>query len=125
MKKILKFLNKLRFWIVKYIYTNRLFLSYFILSLIGTILVRLFTVGNDLFFKSTAIDIGLILVIGAFGYLVKPKNQFKYFFTWIIIFTITEFINSIYYVFYTSFASVGEIATLGQTETVADSIFIS
>ena len=123
MKLIKKYFNKIRLGIVKYCYTNRLFLTYLILSISGAMFLRYITVGTALFFKATAVDLGLILIIGSFGYLVKPKNQFKYFFTWIIIFTLIEFVNSIYFVFYSYFASIGEIATLGQTETVADSIY--
>ena len=68
-------------------------------------------------------DLGLILIIGALGYFVKPKNQFKYFFTWLIIFTTIEVINSVYYTFYASFGSLAELSTLSQAETVTDSIF--
>lgn len=115
-------LKKLRRNIIEYIATNRLFLSYVIISLIGLFLIRLFTVGITSI-APFIVDIALVLIIGAFGYLVKPKNQYRYFFTVILIFTIMEVVNSIYYTFYYSFASFGELGTLGQTETVAGSIF--
>ena len=43
--------------------------------------------------------------------------------TLIIIYTLAEFINHIYYIFYNSFASFGELAGLGQAETVTGAIF--
>ena len=109
--------------IVEYIITNRLFISYVVLSLIATICVRAFTIGSALKLKPLLTDLGFILVIGGLGYLVKPKNQFKYYFTWLIIFNLICLISSIYYRFFTSFASIGELATVRQTETVTGSIF--
>ena len=109
--------------IVEYIITNRLFISYVVLSLIATICVRAFTIGSALKLKPFLTDLGFILVIGGFGYFVKPQKQFKYFFAWLIIFNLMCLISSIYYRFFTSFASIGELATIGQTETVTGSIF--
>lgn len=124
MKEKIKFtLRKIRRSIIEYIATNRLFLSYVIISLLGLVLIRNFTIGNALSFKTFIVDLALVLIIGSFGYLIKPKNQFRYFLIVILIFTTMEVINSIYYTFYYSFASFGEIATAGQTETVAGSIF--
>lgn len=123
MKKIKLALKKLRRNIIEYIATNRLFLSYALISLIGLILIRNFTVGHPFQIEPLIMDIALILIIGSFGYLVKPKNQYRYFFIVVLIFTIMEVVNSIYFTFYYSFASFGELSTLGQTETVAGSIF--
>lgn len=123
MKKINKNLKKIYNLVIKYIYTNRLFLTYLLFSICGTIILRDITISKGFLYKPLLCDIGLILIVGSLGYLVKPKNQFKYFFTWLIIFTVIEFINSIYYTFYASFASLGELTTLSQTETVVDSIF--
>lgn len=124
MKKIKKYLNKIRLAIVKYIYTNRLFLTYFLLATLGTIIVRWATIGNLTAFKPLLVDMGLIILIGAFGYIIKPHNQFKYFFTWLIVFTVFEVVNSIYFIFYEGFASFSQLSTLSQTETVVDSIFV-
>lgn len=122
MKKVKKSLNKLITGLISYIYTNRLFLSYLVISVIGTIILRYYTVKGDYFFGSLITNIGIILLVGAFGYLIKPKNQFKYFFIWIIFFTALEVINSIYYMFYTNFASLAEISSVSQLETVSDSV---
>ena len=121
-KKFNMYLKKVKLLFTKYVYTNRLFLTYLFLTLCGSIILRNFTIAAEFSFKPLFTDLGLILIIGALGYFIKPKNQFKYFFTWIIIFTLMEVVNSVYYTFYASFASFSELATLGQAETVTDSI---
>ena len=117
------FLRKVKKSLVSYFMTNKLFISYIILALIGTIIARFFSFGHTFFLKAHVTDLALILLIGLFGYLFKPKNRYKYYLTWLIIYSVIEFVNVIYYKFFTSFASFGEVATLGQTETVAGSIF--
>lgn len=123
MKKLNQFLKKIRLGFTKYVYTNRLFLTYLILAICGSIILRNVTISGSFSFKPLFTDLGLILLLGSFGYFVKPKNQFRYFFIWLIIFTVMETVNSVYYTFYASFASVAEFATLSQAETVTDSIF--
>lgn len=116
-------LRKIRKNVLEYIASNRLFITYTIISLLGLLLVRHFTVGNMFSFKTFIVDFALVLIIGSFGYLVKPKNRYRYFLIVLIIFTIMEVVNSVYYTFYYSFASLGELSTLGQTETVMSSIY--
>ncbi|MBR1413578.1 MAG: LTA synthase family protein [Bacilli bacterium] len=123
MKKKLNFSPRnVRKKVASYIITNRLFISYFILSLIGTILLRYNTVGKALSIKPIICDIALILIIGSFGYFVKPKKQFRYYFICMLVYTVAEVLNSIYYTFFVSFASFGEISSLSQTDTVTGSI---
>ena len=100
--KIFECLRTIRKNIVEYIITNRLFLSYVILSIIGTLLVRKFTIGSFFSLKPFITDLGIILVVGGLGYFVKPKNQFIYYFIWIILFTLINIISSIYYTFFFS-----------------------
>ena len=118
LKKPKDFLNKF----IKYITSNRLFLSYVIISLIGSILIRTCTIGNTFDYKPFIVDLALILMIGSFGYLIKPKRQFTYFFAWIIIFNTINIISSIYYTFYEAFPSVSLIASITQVGDVADSV---
>ena len=122
-EKIKLFFRKLRKNVIEYIATNRLFLTYVIIAMAGLMLARNFTIGNMWDFPAFISDLALVLTIGALGYLVKPKNQYRYFMIILIIFTLMEVINSIYYTFYTSFASFGELGTVGQTETVMGSVY--
>ena len=115
--------TKVRGKITNYFLTNKLFISYVILALIGTIVARGFSFGHIFYLKAHATDLALILIFGSFAYFMKPRNRFKYLLFWLIAFAAIETINVIYYKFFTSFASFGELATLGQTETVVGSIF--
>ena len=123
MEKIRKYFKKIKSAIIKYVYTNRLFLSYLVLSIIGTIILRNVTISGGFSIKPLFTDTGLILIIGSIGYLVKPQKQYKYFFTWLIIIATLEVINSIYYIFYSSFGSLSELTTLSQAKTVTNSIY--
>ena len=123
MANLINYLKKLKSLFTQYVYTNRLFFIYLVLSICGTIILREVTINIPFSLKPFLVDLGLIILIGSFGYFIKPKNQFKYFFIWIIIFTIINIVNSIYYTFYSNFASIAELSTLSQAETVTDSIF--
>ena len=123
MEKIKRFLNKFRMSSLSYFFTNRLFLSYVLLSFLGCFLLREFTVGHAFAFKPIITDIGTVTVLGAFGYFFKPNKQYRYFMFLLCFITFLCVANSIYYTFYTNFASVGELATLSQAETVTGSIF--
>lgn len=121
--KVINLFTKIRKSVVNYFLTNKLFISYVLLAFIGTVIARGFSFGHLIFPKAHATDLALILIIGSFAYLMKPKNRYKYLLTWLVIFTLIETINVIYYKFFTNFASFSELATLGQTETVVGSIF--
>jgi len=118
-KKAIKFILKK---IKGYLLTNKLFLSYAILSIISCTLLRAFTIGDALSYKPFVVDLSLILIIGSMGYLIKPKKQFVYFATWLIIFTFVNIANGIYYTFYFSFATFGLLSSLGQAGEVTGAV---
>ena len=121
-KKVVSFLKKTRKRISKYLSVNRLFLTFVIFALFQTVLVRNYTLGNTFAFKPFICDLALLILIGSFGYFIKPKKQFTYYFIWMLIVTIMCIVNSIYYVFYTSFASFSLLAELGLVGEVGDSL---
>lgn len=106
----------------KYISTNILFLSYAFLTLIVEIIVRSVTVGG-FSFKPIIADLIVIIIIGSFGYLFKPKYQFRYFFAWLIFWTCLAIGNTIYYQFFKSFLSVNLLSTASMVGEVNDSLF--
>lgn len=109
--------------IKKYASTNILFLSYIVLSLLIGFLLRIFTIGTPIYFKAFLSDFMVSLLIGAFGYLFKPKYQFSYFFVWILFATFLAIGNTIYYQFYQSFLSVNLISTASMLGAVDDSLY--
>lgn len=119
MKEVIK---KLKKQYKNYFRTNVLFLSFVSMSVINASLLRFLTVKNYFDFNPILADLAVVLVIGAFGYLLKPKHQFKYFFGWSIVFTIICIINSVYYTNYVSFASISLLGTSNQALSVVDAI---
>ena len=105
-----------------YIKTNVLFLTFFFTSLMNGCLLRFLTVKNYFDIPPLIADAAVVFIIGAFGYFIKPKHQFKYFFTWGIIFTALCITNSMYYTNYLSFASFSLLETSLQLIDVSDAV---
>ena len=118
----MKFFKRIRKKFSKYLATNRLYMIFVVFCMIETMLLRAFTIGNPFSFKPFICDLSMVMLIGAFAYLIQPKKQFRYFFIWMLIITTTCVVNSIYYVFYhtfTSFSLLTEIRFIGE---VGDSV---
>ena len=121
-EKIKKFLMNFKIQSKDYLKTNVLFVTFVITSILNEILLRTFTVKNTFELKPVIADIAIVLLVGAIGYFIKPKHQFKYFFTWSIIFTALCLINSMYYTNYVSFASFSLLETSLQIVDVGDAV---
>ena len=80
-KDFIDFFKSFKKWSKTYISTNILFMTFVLTSLINAYLIRFFTVKNYFNLKPIIADLAVILIIGAFGYLFKPKHQFKYYIT--------------------------------------------
>lgn len=120
--KIVKVFNLVIKNIKKYFSNNILFTTFVVISLFIGLLIRLLTVGGAFAFKPLLSDLMVVLIIGSFSYLLKPKNRFIYLFFWIILFTVLAVANTIYYEFYKSFISVNLIATMKMLREVDDSL---
>ena len=118
--KIRKIITK---FLKKYASTNILFLSYVVLSVLIGFSLRWATIGNKYIFKPIFCDIAVALLIGAFGYLFKPKYQFRYFFSWLFFAVALAIANTIYFQFFKSFISVNLISTASMIGEVNDSLF--
>ena len=121
-KKVNTLAKKVRKKIVQYISTNRLSISFMVLSMIETTLFRYFIFGNPWQFMPCTIDFAIILIIVSISYFIKPNKQYNYYLIWSIIITLMCIINSVYYSFYMSFASFSLLASLSQVRTVTDSL---
>ena len=100
---------KTKLW--NYLKTNIIVTVFIITSLINAIMLRGLTVGNIFAIKPVIADLVVLLFITAFGYFFRPKNQFKYYIVWSIIFTLVCLINCVYYANYISFASFSLLQT--------------
>ena len=120
---IIRFLNKIKDYVIYYVKHNRLFLSYLFLGLINCFLIRYLTVGNWYNIKTIFIDLSILGFFGSFAYLFKPNKQYPFLFTLFVINTIVCLVNAIYYTWYVSFASFSLISAIGQVGEVGDAVF--
>ena len=97
--------------ILRYIKTNVLFISYVLINLVNSWLLRIVTMGNLFSFKAMISDLAFILVFGAFAYLLKPKKQFKVLMPLTVVMTLVCIVNAIYYENYISFSSFSLLST--------------
>ena len=121
--KLLQVAKKVNLFLKVYVKTNVLFISFVILTLFNSTVLRFYTVEKFWNIKPVLADLAVILLIGSLGYFFKPKKQFRYFSVIAIIFTFICFANSLYYTNYLSFTSVSLLATSTQTIGVADAIW--
>ncbi|MDD2518500.1 MAG: LTA synthase family protein [Bacilli bacterium] len=117
-----EFIRKFKRSARTYLNTNILFMSFVLSNVLNGWILRAFTVRNYFELKPILADFAVCLIIGAFGYFLKPNKQFKYFFGWSIFFTALCVINSIYYTNYISFASISLLTTTLQLFDVADAV---
>ncbi len=107
-----KIINKFRnISFILYIKTNVLFITFVLINLINSWLLRIVTMGNYFSIKAMIADLAFILVVGSFAYLVKPKKQFRVLMPLTIVMTLTCIINAVYYENYVSFASFSLLST--------------
>lgn len=121
--KIKGYFEKLIKIFKKYFSTNILFSFYLIISISLSLTLRILTVGVSFSIKPILCDLFIALIIGSFGYLFKPHNQFKYFLAILSIFTFLCVINSLYYTFYKSFLSISLLESMVMLKDVKSSVF--
>ena len=122
-----KFFLKLKSKIVNFSFKdyckkNVLFLSFVLASVINGLLLRGLTVKNFFDVRPIIADAGIVILIGAFGFLVKPKKRFLYYLVWSILFSVICIINSMYYTNYLSYSSISLFATSFLIVDVGDAI---
>ena len=111
--------------IKKYFKENILFLTYVLVNVLNATMLRFFcmhTVENYLSLRAILGDALVVVFVGAFGYLFKPKNRPAYYFWVTMFFSAICVINSIYYTFYTSFASLSMLGLVQYIGDVGDAV---
>ena len=125
--KLIKQIKKIKteHLISKYIKTNVLFLSFVITSVLNATLLRAFcipTIASIFSIKAILADLAVVVIIGSFGYLLKPKHRFTYYICFNIFLTAICMINSVYYTYYTSFASISMLSLTQYVGEVGDAV---
>ena len=115
-KEFKKLVNKIKIRykeisILRYVKTNILFISYVLINLINSWLLRIVTMENLFSFKAIISDLAFIFIFGAFAYLLKPKKQFKVLMPLTVVMTLVCIVNAVYYENYISFASFSLLST--------------
>lgn len=114
----MKFKEKIKKSFVEY----RLLYYFIFSSIINATMLRCFTVFNYFSLRPFIADLGIIFLFSALSFLVKEKNKNKYFLIVTIISVVMFIVNSMYYTFYKSFASVSLLATSVFVVDVGDAI---
>lgn len=97
--------------------------TFFIISnLINGLIIRIVTVKNGLFISPLLVDLGFLILVSLLSLLIKKEKRIRYFITLSIIFNIVCIVNSIYYHYYSSFASISLIANITFASDVSDAI---
>ena len=123
MKKLVAFINRiLKFDYVNYCKNNVLFLTFVSASIINGFLLRSLTVKNYFDIRPIIADAAMVILIGSFSYLFKPKKRFFYFLFWSFVYSLICIINSMYYTNYLSYSSISLIATSFLIVDVGDAI---
>ncbi len=109
----------------EYIKNNILFITFVLTTVLSSTVLRFFcmnTLENYLAIKPIIADLAVVIIIGAFGYLFKPKHRFTYYMGMNIFLTAICMINSVYYTFYTSFASISMLSLTQYVGAVGDAV---
>lgn len=125
-----KFLNKIKTFffkilsnLKKFIVENKFYNIFVITNVFNALLLRIFTVNNGLDPRPLIQDFVVILAVGSIVFLFKKdRTKLVYLTTISIICVILCVINSMYYTFYTSFASVSLLATSVFVIDVGDAV---
>lgn len=109
--------------ILKTIKEDHLFEVFFIASnLLNGLILRIITVSNGLSISPLLMDLFFLILISLLSLLFKRKNRGKFLIVMSIILNLICIINSVYYHYYSSFASVSLLATAVFAKDVGDAI---
>ena len=125
--KLVKSVNTIKkeHLISEYAKQNILFIVFVITGVVNATLLRAFcmpTIESILSIQAILADTAVVVIIGSFGYLFKPKNRFTYYIIFNIFLTLICTINSVYYTYYTSFASLSMLSLTQYVGEVGDAV---
>ncbi|MBR3161356.1 MAG: LTA synthase family protein [Bacilli bacterium] len=120
LKMIGKFLKKNY---VSFFKKNPLLLFFICSVVLNTLLLRVLTVNNGLYFKPFFVDLGFVFVVTSFSFLFKTdKARKRYIICFSIFSTVLCIVHSMYYTYYDSFASISLLATSTFVVDVGDAV---
>ena len=100
-----------------------LLFCFLITALLNTLLLRIVTVGNWFYIKPLIADLGMLFIFSSFMFLLKSdKKRKRYLFILSLVLSIICIVHSLYYTYYSSFASVSLLATSTFVVDVGDAV---
>ena len=107
--------------ISSFIKKNPLVIVYVFGNVINGLLLRVFTTGH---FEVRAIflDFAFVLFLASFSFLIKKNKRIKYYYITTFFMVVICIINSMYYNYYASFASVSLLSTSVFVKDVGDAV---
>ena len=100
-----------------------LLFCFVITALLNTLLLRILTIGNFSYFKPLLADLGMICILSSFMFMFKTeKRRRRYLVVLSFIMSIICVVHSVYYTYYSSFASVSLLATSTFVVDVGDAV---
>ena len=91
---------------------------------INGLFLRLITIKSGLKASAVMMDAGILIILGLFSLLFKnKKRRVKYLFIMTILMTLICVINSLYYHYYSSFASISLLSTAVFVKDVSNAVF--
>lgn len=96
-------------------------LFYIIANIINAILLGIFSTGN-FSIRALLFNIGYVLIMGSFSFLIKKKNRNIYYFLTSFYMIACCVVNVMYYNYYSSFVSVSLLATSVFVKDVGDAV---
>ena len=123
-KKIIKKIKKEHLF-SKYLKENILFVMFITICIVNATILRSFcmpTIESIFSIQAILADAAVVVIIGAFGYLIKPKNRFTYYIVLTIFLSAICMINSVYYSYYSSFASISMLSLTQYVGEVGDAV---
>lgn len=97
-------------------------ITFITLNIINGVLLRLNTVNNTFRLSPFLFELGFLMLLTIPSYYLKKEKKNRYYLIVTIILTIICIINSIYYNYYKSFASLSILANLSFAGDVSDAI---
>ena len=100
-----------------------LLFCFIVTSLLNTLLLRIITVGNYWYLKPLFADLGMLFIFSSFMFLFKTdKRRKRYLIIMSLVTSIICVVHSLYYTYYSSFASVSLLATSTFVVDVGDAV---
>ena len=100
-----------------------LLFCFIVTALVNTLLLRILTVGNFYYIKPLMADLAMLFIFSSFMFLFKTdKKRKRYLIVLSLITSIFCIVHSMYYTYYSSFASVSLLATSTFVVDVGDAV---